>query len=82
MDGVHFPIIADNLPSNTQWIASGSMDFLWEHKFGIAPIATNHPGGGSGYRIEQDGRSNVLRPLKGSSSICKATYLEAGGSLS
>jgi phosphoribosyl 1,2-cyclic phosphodiesterase len=59
MDGVHFPVMADDLPSNTQCITEGSMDFLQQHEFGISQIATNHPGGGSGYRIEQDGRSVV-----------------------
>ena len=78
MDGVHFPIMADDLPSNTQWITTGSMDFLWEHEFGIAQIATNHPGGGSGYRIEQDGRSVVyLTDNELDPPYDKATDIEA-----
>jgi phosphoribosyl 1,2-cyclic phosphodiesterase len=59
MDGAHFPVHADALPSNTQCITRDVMPFLRHHGFGIAEIATNHPGGSSGYRIEARGRSVV-----------------------
>jgi len=35
------------------------MDFLHDQGFNISQIATNHPGGGHGYRVEQKGRSVV-----------------------
>lgn len=59
MDGAHFPITADRLPSHTCCLTEGILEFLAAQGFCIASIATNHPGGGSGYRIEQAGRSVV-----------------------
>lgn len=59
MDGIHFPLTADALPAATQYITEHRMAFLEEQGWRLSPIATNHPGGGSGYRIEQDGRSVV-----------------------
>jgi phosphoribosyl 1,2-cyclic phosphodiesterase len=59
MDGAHFPVTADRLPSNTQCITEGVMAFLRQHGFCISQIATNHPGCSSGYRIEKQGRSVV-----------------------
>jgi phosphoribosyl 1,2-cyclic phosphodiesterase len=59
MDGAHFPVMADRLPSHTYCITEGGIDLLAEHGFHITQIATNHPGGGSGYRIEHAGRSVV-----------------------
>jgi len=59
MDGAHFPVTPDRLPSRTYCITEGGMDLLADHGLCIAPIPTNHPGGGSGYRIEQAGRSVV-----------------------
>jgi phosphoribosyl 1,2-cyclic phosphodiesterase len=59
MDGAHFPVTVDQLPSNTQCITEGVMAFLREHGFCISQIATNHPGSSSGYRIEKQGRSVV-----------------------
>lgn len=59
MDGAHFPVTPDTLPSYTHCIAGGVMDFLQMHGWQIASIATNHPGGGSGYRLMHAGRSVV-----------------------
>jgi phosphoribosyl 1,2-cyclic phosphodiesterase len=59
MDGAHFPVTPDNLPSNTQCITEGMSTFLQDHGIYISRIATNHPGGGSGYRLEREGRSVV-----------------------
>lgn len=59
MDGAHFPVSPENLPSQCQYIAENGMGFLREHGFTVSQIAINHPGGGYGYRIETDGRSVV-----------------------
>jgi phosphoribosyl 1,2-cyclic phosphodiesterase len=59
MDGAHFPVTADKLPSHTQCITEGVLEFLRQHGFCLTQIATNHPGGGSGYRLEHAGRSVV-----------------------
>jgi phosphoribosyl 1,2-cyclic phosphodiesterase len=59
MDGAHFPVAADQLPSNIQCITEEVITFLRQHGFCISQIATNHPGNSSGYRIERQGRSVV-----------------------
>jgi phosphoribosyl 1,2-cyclic phosphodiesterase len=59
MDGAHFPLTPDVLPSHTACITRNVMAFLRQHGFHITSLATNHPGGGSGYRVEQAGRSVV-----------------------
>jgi phosphoribosyl 1,2-cyclic phosphodiesterase len=59
MDGAHFPVRPAALPSRTQCITRNAMDFLQRHGFCVTQIATNHPGGGSGYRIEHAGRAVV-----------------------
>ena len=59
MDGAHFPVTPDVLPSRTQCVTQNAAAFLQHHGFGLTQIATNHPGGGSGYRIEHAGRSVV-----------------------
>ena len=59
MDGAHFPVTPDDLPSRTACITKNVMGFLRQHGFHITSLATNHPGGGAGYRIEHDGRSVV-----------------------
>jgi phosphoribosyl 1,2-cyclic phosphodiesterase len=59
MDGAHFPITADRLPSRTRCLTAGGMEFLADQGFCLSQIATNHPGGGAGYRVECAGRSVV-----------------------
>lgn len=59
MDGFHFPVTPDRLPSQTQCITTNQLPFLQDHGLSVSRIATNHPGGGYGYRIDQDGRSVV-----------------------
>ena len=59
MDGAHFPVKADSLPSTCRFVAENAMPFLASHGFNVARIATNHPGGCYGYRIENEGRSVV-----------------------
>lgn len=59
MDGAHFPVIPDNLPSQYQCITEDVTVFLRDYGFNISRIATNHPGSSTGYCIENDGRSVV-----------------------
>jgi phosphoribosyl 1,2-cyclic phosphodiesterase len=59
MDGKHFPVTPDALPSHTQCITRDAVDFLHQHGFCVTPIAANHPGGATGYRIEHADRSIV-----------------------
>jgi len=59
MDGAHFPVNMENLPSQIKCIPGDAVQFLREHGFRISQIATNHPGGGYGYRIEHEGKSVV-----------------------
>jgi phosphoribosyl 1,2-cyclic phosphodiesterase len=59
MDGAHFPVTMNHLPSKYQIITRDAVSFLNEHGFCVSQIATNHPGGAYGYRIENDGRSVV-----------------------
>lgn len=59
MDGAHFPVSSDNLQSQYVCVIDNPMDFLRTHGFEISRLATNHPGGGYGYRIEHEGRAVV-----------------------
>ncbi len=59
MDGAHFPIKPENLPSQYECIIEDPMDFLNDQGFNISRIPTNHPGGGFGYRIDHKNRSVV-----------------------
>ncbi|MBI2525597.1 MAG: MBL fold metallo-hydrolase [Candidatus Rokubacteria bacterium] len=59
MDGFRFPVTPDRLPSRISCITADHMAILRGRGFDIARIATNHPGGGWGYRIASEGRSVV-----------------------
>lgn len=59
MDGAHFPVTADRLPSRLHCVTEGVMEFLAGQGFCISSIATNHPGGGAGYRLDHAGHSVV-----------------------
>lgn len=60
MDGTHFPLTPDNLPSQYECVTErDTMAFLRDHGFHISQIATNHPGSGYGYRIESHDLSVV-----------------------
>jgi phosphoribosyl 1,2-cyclic phosphodiesterase len=71
MDGDHFPLTPDKLPSQTLCITQDVVAFLRDRDIAVTQVATNHPGGGSGYRIEHGGRSvvyltdNELEPPSG-----------------
>jgi phosphoribosyl 1,2-cyclic phosphodiesterase len=57
MDGSNFPLKAEDLPSNSECIFKGSGAVLFEKNINVTRKALNHPGGGSGYRVEDDGVS-------------------------
>lgn len=59
MDGAHFPVTMDDLPSKYEIINENVTVFMGSHGFNVSRIATNHPGGAYGYRIENNGRSVV-----------------------
>lgn len=59
MSGAHFPVSPDNLPAQYECISQDVYGFLRGHGFSVSRIATNHPGGGYGYRVENNGRSVV-----------------------
>jgi len=57
MDGAHFPIEADQLPSETSCILENIDTELYNHGLNIKRKRLNHPGEGYGFRIEEDGVS-------------------------
>ena len=59
MDGTHFPVMSGDLPSDFTYINNDGLDFLKKHGFNISRIATNHPGGCFGYRLEHNGHTAV-----------------------
>ncbi len=59
MDGAHFPVTPEQLPSRWTCVGEEPMAFLRDHGFHISSIPTNHPGGAFGYRIDEAGRSVV-----------------------
>lgn len=59
MDGAHFPVTPEALPARVRCLMHGGREVFQERGCNLAWIATNHPGGGAGYRIEHGGRSVV-----------------------
>jgi phosphoribosyl 1,2-cyclic phosphodiesterase len=59
MDGAHFPVKSEHIPSQTKCITMEEMHFLRSQGFSITRIAANHPGGSFGYRVENDAKSFV-----------------------
>ncbi len=57
MDGFNFPLKAEDLPSNGECIFKSVETVLFEKHIHVAKKALNHPGGGSAYRIEDEGTS-------------------------
>lgn len=57
MDGAYFPIKSANLPSETECVITNIEKALKPHGINILTKALNHPGGGSAYRMEEDGVS-------------------------
>ncbi|MHB8156395.1 MAG: MBL fold metallo-hydrolase [Desulfocucumaceae bacterium] len=59
MDGAHFPVTMESLPSRCRLVTEDLTVFMLQHGFHITRIANNHPGGAYGFRIENEGRSVV-----------------------
>jgi phosphoribosyl 1,2-cyclic phosphodiesterase len=59
MDGLHFPVTPEDLPARVRCLMEPGLDVFQERGCRLSWIATNHPGGGTGYRIEHAGRSVV-----------------------
>ncbi len=51
MDGAHFPITPDQVPSNFKFITDNPLDFLGKNGFIVDPVPLNHPGNAIGFRI-------------------------------
>jgi phosphoribosyl 1,2-cyclic phosphodiesterase len=59
MDGAHFPVQTQNVPSQPKCVTEDEVSFLCSRGIHISCIAGNHPGGSFGYRIEHEGKSLV-----------------------
>lgn len=59
MDGAHFPIASENLPSTVDVVNEEQLRSLLGDGIALAKIRTNHPGGGFGYKITSHARSAV-----------------------
>ena len=62
MDGAHFPVTPDKLPSQWEYVIDNEEAVLRDHGFEVSRLAVNHPGGCTGFRIEHGGRSVVYIP--------------------
>ena len=59
MDGMHFPVTPEDLPAQVHCLMGKGLEVFQERGCHLSRITTNHPGGGTGYRIEHAGRSLV-----------------------
>jgi len=59
MDGAHFPVSIKDLPSRCRIITEDVAAFMRSYGFNVSRVATNHPGGAYGYRVENNGRAVV-----------------------
>jgi len=57
MDGASFPVVAEDLPSNATCLFDDIKSIFPEDSVRVTRKELNHPGRGSGYRIEEDGTS-------------------------
>ena len=54
MDGAHFPLTPDQVPSNFNFITEDPLEFLAKNGFHMELVPMNHPGGAFGYKIKFD----------------------------
>jgi len=54
MDGAHFPITPDQVPSNFNFVAENPLEFLENNGFHLEMVPMNHPGKAFGYKITID----------------------------
>ena len=62
MNGVFFPVEAENLRSRYFRVGSSPMEYLYRHGLDVTRLAANHPGGAFGYRVRHDDRTFVFFP--------------------
>ncbi len=55
MDGNNFPVKAKDLPSHSSCIFKDTESVLYEKDIHIVKKPLNHPGGGSAYKVEENG---------------------------
>jgi len=51
MDGAHFPITPDQVPSNFNFVTENPLEFLGSNGFHLEMVPMNHPGKAFGYKI-------------------------------
>ena len=51
MDGAHFPITPDQVPSNFNFVTENPLEFLENNGFQLEMVPMNHPGKAFGYKI-------------------------------
>jgi phosphoribosyl 1,2-cyclic phosphodiesterase len=56
LDGVHFPLVHEKLPSDLRHGSLEDVDALAEAGFGVTSLELNHPGGAQGFRIQNGDR--------------------------
>ena len=54
MDGAHFPITPDQVPSNFNFVTENPLKFLANNGFQLELVPMNHPGRAFGYKIKVD----------------------------
>ena len=54
MDGAHFPITPDQVPSNFNFVTENPLEFLESNGFHMELVPMNHPGKAFGYKIKID----------------------------
>ena len=54
MDGAHFPITPDQVPSNFNFVTENPLKFLESNGFYMELVPMNHPGKAFGYKIKID----------------------------
>jgi len=54
MDGAHFPITPDQVPSNFNFVTKNPLEFLGSNGFHMELVPMNHPGKAFGYKIKID----------------------------
>jgi ribonuclease BN (tRNA processing enzyme) len=62
MDGAHFPVTHEQLPSIQECYSGDPLEYLAKEGFKITRQRTNHPGKCYGYRLEHEGKSIVFMP--------------------
>ena len=57
MDGAHFPLTPDQVPSDFNFITENPFEFLATNGFHLELVPMNHPGGAYGYKIKVEDKT-------------------------